>query len=90
MIRSKCVQILRGYSLWDIVFSNLPNFYKSDTWPNVSQFQILAKQNECAEWLPDGWNVEVRTRKSGAHRGAEYKVLNKLLEVMNWILLCLR
>ncbi|RDX88441.1 Methyl-CpG-binding domain-containing protein 13, partial [Mucuna pruriens] len=37
------------------------------------QFQSVEKANEHPEWLPDGWNVEVRTRKSGAHMGSGYK-----------------
>ncbi|KAI4315389.1 hypothetical protein L6164_028204 [Bauhinia variegata] len=35
--------------------------------------QIIVKANEHPEWLPAGWTVDVRTRKSGAHMGSEYK-----------------
>ncbi|KAI9075137.1 hypothetical protein K1719_042868 [Acacia pycnantha] len=35
--------------------------------------QILKKGNEHPEWLPDGWNVGFKTRKSGVHKGARYK-----------------
>ncbi|KAK4262736.1 hypothetical protein QN277_028259 [Acacia crassicarpa] len=35
--------------------------------------QILKKGNEHPAWLPDGWNVGFKTRKSGVHKGARYK-----------------
>ncbi|XP_061337261.1 uncharacterized protein LOC133284277 [Gastrolobium bilobum] len=35
--------------------------------------QIGEKANEHPEWLPDGWNVDFRTRKSGANMGHGYK-----------------
>ncbi|XP_019446599.1 PREDICTED: methyl-CpG-binding domain-containing protein 13-like isoform X2 [Lupinus angustifolius] len=40
---------------------------------NSKQHQIVAKANEHPEWLPDGWDVDVRIRKSGANRGSVYK-----------------
>ncbi|KAK2439011.1 methyl-CpG-binding domain-containing protein [Trifolium repens] len=38
-----------------------------------SKQQSAEKANECLEWLPDGWNVEFRTRKSGPTKGGGYK-----------------
>ncbi|KAL2348061.1 hypothetical protein Fmac_002061 [Flemingia macrophylla] len=35
--------------------------------------QTVEKSNEHPEWLPDGWNVDFRTRKSGANMGSGYK-----------------
>ncbi|RDX66568.1 Methyl-CpG-binding domain-containing protein 13, partial [Mucuna pruriens] len=35
--------------------------------------QTVEKSNERPEWLPDGWNVDFRTRKSGANMGCGYK-----------------
>ncbi|KAL2342781.1 hypothetical protein Fmac_004066 [Flemingia macrophylla] len=45
----------------------------SNTKSNSKQ-QNTEKANERPEWLPDGWNMEVRTRKSGVHMGSVYKV----------------
>ncbi|KAH1235588.1 Methyl-CpG-binding domain-containing protein 13 [Glycine max] len=45
----------------------------SNTKSNSKQ-QSVEKANEHPDWLPDGWNVEVRTRKSGVHMGSGYKV----------------
>nr|KYP65596.1 hypothetical protein KK1_011845 [Cajanus cajan] len=44
----------------------------SNTKSNSKQ-QSIDKANERPEWLPDGWNMEVRTRKSGVHMGSGYK-----------------
>ncbi|KHN16846.1 Methyl-CpG-binding domain-containing protein 13 [Glycine soja] len=44
----------------------------SNTKSNSKQ-QSVEKANEHPDWLPDGWNVEVRTRKSGVHMGSGYK-----------------
>ncbi|TKY60597.1 Methyl-CpG-binding domain-containing protein 13 [Spatholobus suberectus] len=44
----------------------------SNTKSNSKQ-QSVEKVNERPEWLPDGWNMEVRTRKSGVHAGSGYK-----------------
>ncbi|XP_061373743.1 uncharacterized protein LOC133316060 [Gastrolobium bilobum] len=38
-----------------------------------SNKQIVEKANERPEWLPDGWNVDIKTRKSGTHMGSGYK-----------------
>ncbi|PNY04952.1 methyl-CpG binding domain protein [Trifolium pratense] len=38
-----------------------------------SKQQTAEKDNEHPEWLPDGWNVEFRTRKSGPAKGTGYK-----------------
>ncbi|KAK7358649.1 hypothetical protein VNO77_00587 [Canavalia gladiata] len=38
-----------------------------------SKQQTTEKVHEHPEWLPDGWNVEFRTRKSGAYMGFGYK-----------------
>lgn len=35
--------------------------------------QTVEKSNERPEWLPDGWNVDFRTRRSGANMGHGYK-----------------
>ncbi|CAJ1927974.1 unnamed protein product [Sphenostylis stenocarpa] len=35
--------------------------------------QTVEKSNEHPEWLPDGWHVDFRTRKSGAYMGCGYK-----------------
>uniref|UniRef100_A0A3Q7HTI3 MBD domain-containing protein n=1 Tax=Solanum lycopersicum TaxID=4081 RepID=A0A3Q7HTI3_SOLLC len=39
---------------------------------NVSQ--TVGKPNNSHEWLPPGWIVELKTRKSGSHAGLSYKV----------------
>nr|XP_011463825.1 PREDICTED: uncharacterized protein LOC101312827 isoform X2 [Fragaria vesca subsp. vesca] len=38
-----------------------------------SHLQVVANTVEYPEWLPDGWKVELRTRKSGVQVGKEYK-----------------
>ncbi|XP_019423586.1 PREDICTED: methyl-CpG-binding domain-containing protein 13-like isoform X3 [Lupinus angustifolius] len=38
-----------------------------------SKQQIVEKPNEHPEWLPDGWDVNIRTRKSGQLMGSAYK-----------------
>ncbi|XP_027921646.1 methyl-CpG-binding domain-containing protein 13-like isoform X2 [Vigna unguiculata] len=38
-----------------------------------SKQQSVENANEHPEWLPDGWNMEVRIRKSGVHMGSGYK-----------------
>ncbi|XP_052731083.1 uncharacterized protein LOC108347408 isoform X2 [Vigna angularis] len=38
-----------------------------------SKQQSAENANERPEWLPDGWNLEVRIRKSGVHMGSGYK-----------------
>ncbi|KAE9597740.1 putative DNA-binding domain-containing protein [Lupinus albus] len=38
-----------------------------------SKQQIVEKPNEHPEWLPDGWDMDIRTRKSGPHMGSPYK-----------------
>ncbi|XP_014508896.1 uncharacterized protein LOC106768326 isoform X1 [Vigna radiata var. radiata] len=38
-----------------------------------SKQQSAENGNERPEWLPDGWNLEVRIRKSGVHMGSGYK-----------------
>ncbi|GAU19487.1 hypothetical protein TSUD_77310 [Trifolium subterraneum] len=38
-----------------------------------SKQQTAENANERPEWLPDGWNVEFRTRKSGPAKGTGYK-----------------
>ncbi|XP_027340643.1 methyl-CpG-binding domain-containing protein 13-like isoform X3 [Abrus precatorius] len=45
----------------------------SNTTKCNSKQQTVEKANERPEWLPDGWNVEFRTRKSGALMGSGYK-----------------
>ncbi|XP_021800505.1 uncharacterized protein LOC110744799 [Prunus avium] len=35
--------------------------------------QLVVNTTEYPEWLPKGWKVEVRTRKTGVHVGKEYK-----------------
>ncbi|XP_022631333.1 methyl-CpG-binding domain-containing protein 13 isoform X1 [Vigna radiata var. radiata] len=35
--------------------------------------QTVKKSDEHSEWLPDGWIVDSKTRKSGAHMGCGYK-----------------
>ncbi|XP_057978768.1 uncharacterized protein LOC131165095 isoform X2 [Malania oleifera] len=35
--------------------------------------QLVVKANNIPEWLPKGWTMEIRTRKSGARIGQEYK-----------------
>ncbi|KAK7369656.1 hypothetical protein VNO80_11698 [Phaseolus coccineus] len=44
----------------------------SNTNSNSKQ-QSVEKADEHPEWLPDGWNMEVRIRKSGLHMGSGYK-----------------
>ncbi|XP_030946457.1 uncharacterized protein LOC115970955 isoform X2 [Quercus lobata] len=39
----------------------------------VSSKTIVVKTNEHPDWLPNDWNVEVRTRHSGSKIGAKYK-----------------
>ncbi|XP_058731970.1 uncharacterized protein LOC131603604 isoform X1 [Vicia villosa] len=38
-----------------------------------SKQETAEEANERPEWLPDGWNIEVRTRKSGPAVGSAYK-----------------
>ncbi|XP_062025606.1 uncharacterized protein LOC133741913 isoform X1 [Rosa rugosa] len=38
-----------------------------------SHSQLAANTDEYPEWLPDGWKVELRTRKTGIQVGREYK-----------------
>ncbi|KAF7828301.1 methyl-CpG-binding domain-containing protein 13-like isoform X1 [Senna tora] len=40
---------------------------------NRNSLQFLERGNEHPEWLPDGWNVDFKTRKSGPNMGAGYK-----------------
>ncbi|GAB4834379.1 hypothetical protein Ancab_032633 [Ancistrocladus abbreviatus] len=35
--------------------------------------QVVKKINEFPDWLPDGWTMEWRTRKSGSKKGTKYK-----------------
>lgn len=39
----------------------------------MTSFQPLNGKDQLPEWLPKGWKVEVRTRKSGTLIGREYK-----------------
>jgi len=39
----------------------------------------VEKSDEHPEWLPDGWIVDSKTRKSGAYMGCGYKVVTKSL-----------
>ncbi|XP_016567388.2 uncharacterized protein LOC107865699 [Capsicum annuum] len=45
---------------------------KSCSENNVSQ--TVGEPNNAHEWLPLGWIVELKTRKSGSHAGTTYKV----------------
>lgn len=36
--------------------------------------QIVEETKKSPEWLPAGWIVELRNRKSGSHAGLAYKV----------------
>lgn len=38
-----------------------------------SHSQLAANTDECPEWLPDGWKVELKTRKTGTQVGRDYK-----------------
>ncbi|RYR19285.1 hypothetical protein Ahy_B03g064032 isoform B [Arachis hypogaea] len=38
------------------------------------QLQIVDKAIDRPEWLPDGWTVDIRTRKTGSLTGSGYKV----------------
>ncbi|KAK7406158.1 hypothetical protein VNO78_07778 [Psophocarpus tetragonolobus] len=40
---------------------------------------VVEKSSDRPEWLPDGWNVDFRTRKTGANMGHGYKVVTKSL-----------
>ncbi|ESW30472.1 hypothetical protein PHAVU_002G155600 [Phaseolus vulgaris] len=40
---------------------------------NSTKCKTAEKSNEHPEWLPDGWIVESKTRKSGANMGCGYK-----------------
>ncbi|KAK2664635.1 hypothetical protein Ddye_003209 [Dipteronia dyeriana] len=42
--------------------------------PEYSGTKHIPKEDECSEWLPDGWVMELRTRKSGSSIGRPYKV----------------
>ncbi|XP_004503754.1 uncharacterized protein [Cicer arietinum] len=46
--------------------------FDSDTKCSSKQ-QTAEKGNEWPDWLPDGWDMEVRTRKSGPLMGSGYK-----------------
>ncbi|XP_028767492.1 uncharacterized protein LOC114725177 isoform X1 [Neltuma alba] len=54
-------------------FEATNRLFRKSTRRESSQFQILKKGNEHPAWLPDGWNVGFKTRKSGVHKGAIYK-----------------
>ncbi|PHT58053.1 hypothetical protein CQW23_00416 [Capsicum baccatum] len=52
--------------------SQMNNQDKSCSENNVSQ--TVGEPNNAHEWLPLGWIVELKTRKSGSHAGTTYKV----------------
>ncbi|KAL3331305.1 hypothetical protein AABB24_034899 [Solanum stoloniferum] len=52
--------------------SQMDNLDKSCSEDNVSQ--TVGRPNNSHEWLPPGWIVELKTRKSGSHAGTAYKV----------------
>ncbi|MCE5166329.1 hypothetical protein HAX54_017665, partial [Datura stramonium] len=52
--------------------SQMNNQDKGCTENNVSQ--TVGEPNSSHEWLPPGWIVELKTRKSGSQAGATYKV----------------
>ncbi|TMX04869.1 hypothetical protein EJD97_004243 [Solanum chilense] len=52
--------------------SQMDNQDKSCSENNVSQ--TVGRPNNSHEWLPPGWIVELKTRKSGSHAGLSYKV----------------
>uniref|UniRef100_A0A0V0J1C0 Putative ovule protein n=1 Tax=Solanum chacoense TaxID=4108 RepID=A0A0V0J1C0_SOLCH len=52
--------------------SQMDNLDKSCSENNVSE--AVGRPNNSHEWLPPGWIVELKTRKSGSHAGAPYKV----------------
>ncbi|CAJ1937481.1 unnamed protein product [Sphenostylis stenocarpa] len=58
----------------DIIKSEETNRQIDTNTKSNSKQQSLEKANEHPKWLPDGWNVEVRIRKSGLHMGSGYKV----------------
>ncbi|XP_057420249.1 methyl-CpG-binding domain-containing protein 13-like isoform X3 [Lotus japonicus] len=45
----------------------------SDTKCNSKQQEVVENANERPDWLPDGWSVLVRIRKSGTQMGSSYK-----------------
>ncbi|ONI07006.1 hypothetical protein PRUPE_5G094800 [Prunus persica] len=49
--------------------TTLHNQHHSEKIPS----QLVVNTTEYPEWLPKGWKVEVRTRKTGVHVGKEYK-----------------
>ncbi|XP_006358896.1 uncharacterized protein [Solanum tuberosum] len=52
--------------------SQMDNLDKSCSENNVSE--AVGRPNNSHEWLPPGWIVELKTRKSGSHAGTPYKV----------------
>ncbi|CAN4077775.1 unnamed protein product [Withania somnifera] len=52
--------------------SQMNNQDKSCSENNVNQ--TAGGPNNSHEWLPPGWTIELKTRKSGSHAGTTYKV----------------
>ncbi|CAN4127415.1 unnamed protein product [Withania somnifera] len=52
--------------------NQMNNQDKSCSENNVNQ--TVGGPNNSYEWLPPGWTVELKTRKSGSHAGTTYKV----------------
>lgn len=48
-------------------------------------WQLVNDNGELPKWLPKGWKVEVKTRKSGLLIGKEYKVSNIFLTFFGYI-----
>ncbi|KAL5815383.1 hypothetical protein ACOSQ4_026024 [Xanthoceras sorbifolium] len=51
-----------------------PTSARSKRRSEYSDIKHIPKENECYKWLPDGWVMELKTRKSGSKIGRPYKI----------------
>lgn len=58
------------------MFSSFARFFLCLNVKKVYLLQISGKTNDFA-WLPSGWTVEEKRRKSGSSAGLSYKVCNR-------------
>lgn len=83
MLACKQKELLRKW----VILASLLFCYFHLCDPFISDHNPLCRQpvnekDQLPEWLPKGWKVEVRTRKSGTLAGKEYKVKNILFNIL--------